>query len=74
MKTVADVLARFHAQLGELETALRGTIANQNIADVLASARRKLDQAAQHPDAATELSTLQPPEEPKLPFDPKGGA
>lgn len=58
MDTVKDVLDRAHAELGSFETALRGTLKNQNIADIVASARAKLAQAASHQDAATELSQL----------------
>ncbi len=44
-----DALSHIGAQLGELETAAR-TLTNQNLADVIASARGKLAQAAEHPD------------------------
>lgn len=75
MKTIADLAERASAELGELETRMRAAIENQNISDVLASARKKLDQVAQHPDAATELAALEPkdPGAPKFPFgDDKG--
>lgn len=67
MKTVGDMLTRVSAELGELESAMRASIPNQNISDVLASGRRKLEQAAQHADAATELGNLER-KEPEFPF------
>lgn len=76
MKTVADMLTNASKGLGELEDAMRAHIPNQNISDILASARRKLEQASQHADAATELESLKP-KDPEFPFDPSkagGGA
>lgn len=59
MNTVKDVLDRMHAELESFELALRGALKNQNIADIVASARAKLTQAMSHADAATELSHLE---------------
>lgn len=59
MQTVKDVLERAHQELGGFETALRG-LKNQNIADIVASARAKLAQAMEHADAETELDKLEP--------------
>lgn len=67
MNTVRDYLGRMHDELQQFEVALRGLIVNQNISDVVASARAKLAQAASHPDAETELEKLR--EKPaQLPF------
>lgn len=63
MQTVKDVLERAHGELGSFETALRATLKNQNIADVVASARAKLSQAMDHADAETLLSDLKEPDE-----------
>lgn len=77
MQTVANLLKRAHAELGELETALRENLTNQNLPDVLAGARKRLEQAAGHADAAIELDSLRPKEpaadkepikEPAFPF------
>lgn len=59
MKTVGDLLTRAHAELGELEKAMRVAVVNQNISDILAAARARLAQAAAHPDAGTELDKIQ---------------
>lgn len=73
MKTVADMLTAAHAGLGDLEKAMRGAIVNQNISDIVANARAKLSQAAEHPDASTELSALEPKiDERNPPLDFKG--
>lgn len=64
MKTVADLLNRWNGEIGHLEADLRGALANKNIADVIASARGKLAQAASHADAAMELDALKVPEPP----------
>lgn len=69
MNIVKDVLDRANAELQSFETALRGALANQNISDIIASARAKLTQAASHPDAATDLKHL----EPKEPAGQNGG-
>lgn len=67
MKTVAEYLTSAHEGLGQFEAALRGGIVNQNIADIVASARAKLAQAASHPDGEIELASLeQKPDTPPL--------
>lgn len=70
-RQVKDVLERAHADLGDFEEALRGHLKNQNLPDIIASARAKLSQAAEHADAETELDDIKP-KEPPLPFG--GGA
>lgn len=60
MKTVKDVLAQLHEQIGQFETALRGALENKNLADVVADARGKIGQAMEHADAETELHKLEP--------------
>lgn len=62
MNTVKDVLDRSNAELQQFEVALRAAIPNQNISDIVASARAKLAQAASHADAATDLKHLEPKE------------
>lgn len=59
MSTVKEVLENAHSQLGELETTLRDNLQNKNIADIIGNARAKLAQAATHPDAETELHSLE---------------
>lgn len=73
MKTVGDLIDHARGELGQLEKAMRGAIVNQNISDIVASARAKLLQASAHPDAATELAVLEPkdPDQAPLPFTPK---
>lgn len=75
MKTVKDLLTRSHADLGQLETALRGSLANHNIADVIGDARGKIGQAMEHADAETDLAVLEPKSEDQegLNFNPNAG-
>lgn len=72
MQQVRDVLERAHADLGSFEEALRGHLKNQNLPDIIASARAKLSQAAEHADAETELDAIKRPEPANL-FGEQGG-
>lgn len=75
MNSVKDYLQEASHGLERFETALRGAVVNQNIADIVASARAKLLQAASHPDAETELSKLAPrSDDPGGPFAPFEGS
>lgn len=65
---IKDALERMHGQLGEFEDALRG-LKNQNLADIVGSAKGKIAQAMQHADAEHDISTIAP-KSPELPFDP----
>lgn len=65
MKTIAELADRAAKELYELEMLMRAHIGNQNISDILAAARGKLQQVAAHPDAVTELDVLKPVPEPE---------
>lgn len=74
MRTVKDVLARMHEEMGQFEAALRGVLENHNIADVIGDARGKIGQAMSHADAETELAKLERPAEGQAGlFDPNAG-
>lgn len=59
MTTVAEALKSAHEQLGDIENDVRGGMVNHHLADVIASARGKLADAAKHPDAAASREELE---------------
>lgn len=59
MTTIADELKKAHEGLGELEAQVRAGMVNKHLADVIASARGRLVDAARHPDAGTEVGHLE---------------
>lgn len=53
LKTL-EFLGNVAHALSQLETAARALLPNQNLADIVASARAKVEQAAAHPDAQND--------------------